>query len=375
MASPDLRKRILFIGPVSPPVTGQSLACDILIDGLRNDYVFDIVNLSRDPDSQGNSAIRHILSSLGRVVRVWKLKSRCDLIYFTGAESIGGNLKDLLFYIACIGKLDHVVMHLHGGAGMRRLMRGRTGLFRWLNYPFLSRFGAVIVLGERMRDIFRGAVRPERLKFVANFAEAAHFSTHDDIDAKFDSDGPLCMLFLSNPLPGKGHVEIVEAFAGLDPLIRQKLRVDFAGRFFDANDEARFRQSIAPFEELRYLGTVFGEPKRAALAAAHLFLLLTYYPYEGQPISILEAFASGCVVVTTDHSGIFDTFTNGVNGYSVEKKSAAALRELFGQLASRTAEMREIAHATREPAKANFTTERFLSDLHGIIEQVARRST
>jgi glycosyltransferase involved in cell wall biosynthesis len=231
MASPDLRKRILFIGPVSPPVTGQSLACDILIDGLRNDYVFDIVNLSRDPDSQGNSAIRHILSSLGRVVRVWKLKSRCDLIYFTGAESIGGNLKDLLFYIACIGKLDHVVMHLHGGAGMRRLMRGRTGLFRWLNYPFLSRFGAVIVLGERMRDIFRGAVRPERLKFVANFAEAAHFSTHDDIDAKFDSDGPLCMLFLSNPLPGKGHVEIVEAFAGLDPLIRQKLRVDFAGRF------------------------------------------------------------------------------------------------------------------------------------------------
>lgn len=374
MKKPDTRSRILFIGPVSPPVTGQSLACDILIDGLGRDYAFDIVNLNRDPGSQRNGAFRHILSSLGRVARVWKLKSRCDLIYFTGAESIGGNLKDLLFYIACIGKLDRVVMHLHGGAGMRRLMRGPTGFFRWLNHPFLKRFGAVIVLGERMRDIFRGAVPSERLKFVANFAEADHFTTHPQIDAKFDDLEPLRMLFLSNPLPGKGHVEIVEAFAGLNLEVRQHLRIDFAGRFFDLNDEAQFRQSIAPYKELRYLGTVSGEPKRAALASAHLFVLPTYYPYEGQPISILEAFASGCVVITTDHSGIFDTFSNGVNGYSVEKKSAAALRELFGQLANRKEEMRKIAHLNLDHAKANFTTERFLCDMRNIIGEVKNRA-
>ena len=367
--------RILFIGPLSPPVTGQSLACDVLVNGLGEDNTFDIVNLNRDPSSQQNSAFRHILSSLRRAARVWKLKSRCDVIYFTGAESIGGNLKDLLFYVACIGKLNRVVMHLHGGAGMRRLMRGPTGMFRWLNYPFLRRFGAVIVLGERMRDIFRGAVPSERLKFVANFAETDHFTNHPQIDAKFDDIEPLRMLFLSNPLPGKGHVEIVEAFAGLDPQIREHLRIDFAGRFFDRADEDRFRHSIAPFKELRYLGTVSGEPKRVALATAHLFLLPTYYPYEGQPISILEAFASGCVVITTDHSGIFDTFSNGVNGYSVEKKSIAALRELFGQLANRKEEMRAIAHANLDHAKASFTTERFLRDMRIIVSEVANSSS
>lgn len=370
----NTKKRILFIGPVSPPVTGQSLACDVLIKELGDSYEFEIVNLNRDPDSTESGAFHHIKTSLKRIMHVAKLKSECDIIYFTGAESVAGNLKDLLFYLACVGKLDRVVMHLHGGAGMRRLMRGPTGFFRWLNWPFLRRFGAVIVLGERMRDIFRGAVPPQRLKFIANFAEETHFTSHPQIDAKFDNPVPLQLLFLSNPLPGKGHAEIVVAFSRLAPHYQQKLRINFAGRFFDPNEELRFRQTIAPFAELNYLGILSGEPKRLALANAHIFLLPTYYPYEGQPISILEAFASGCAVITTDHSGIFDTFTDGVNGYAVEKQSAESLKKAFETITDGSEVMRRFAHENLDHAHANFTVQRFLKDIRTVIHEVETRN-
>lgn len=364
------KKKILFIGPVSPPVTGQSLACDVLLEDLARDHEVQLINLNRDPGSRDNTPFRHFLFSLRRVIDARRLAGKSDFVYFTGAESVAGNLKDILFYTACVGKLDRTIMHLHGGAGMRRLMRGPTGMFRRLNWPFLKRFGAVIVLGERMRDIFRGAVPPQRLKFVANFAEDAHFTTHAHIDAKFDSAAPLRLLFLSNPLPGKGHAEIVEAFSRLTQDCREKLRITFAGRFFDPGEEARFKQAIAPFQELSYVGSVSGEPKRQALADAHVFLLPTYYPYEGQPISILEAFASGCAVITTDHSGIFDTFTDGVNGYAVEKQSPESLKDIFEKIANEPQDLRRFAHANLDHAKASFTMQRFLDDMRAIITEV-----
>ena len=71
-----------------------------------------------------------------------------------------------------------------------------------------------------------------------------------------------------------------------------------------------------------------GEKKRRLFAEAHVFCLPTYYSYyEGQPISILEAYASGCVVITTDHGGICDIFKDKINGFRVEKRSCLSIKK------------------------------------------------
>ena len=51
-----------------------------------------------------------------------------------------------------------------------------------------------------------------------------------------------------------------------------------------------------------------------------VFVLLTRYPNEGQPISILEAMGNGMVVITTDHAGIPDIVEDGVNGFLCRSK-------------------------------------------------------
>jgi glycosyltransferase involved in cell wall biosynthesis len=365
------KKRILFVGPVSPPVTGQSLACDVLLEALKPLYDIELINLAHEKFDNSRVRLGHVLSVLSKVRRVRLGARQADVIYYTGAESVGGNLKDVLVYIACIGKLKNMVMHLHGGAGMRRLMRGPTGFFRTINRPFLSRLGAVIVLGDRHRDVFLDFVPEDRLKTVANFSEAAFFATPAAIDAKFSDCQPVRMLFLSNMLWGKGHIEIVEAYARLASADRDRVVIDFAGRFDSDTDQASFLASIAAYPNLNYQGVVGGDKKRGLLAGAHIFLMPTYYPYEGQPICILEAFASGCAVVTTNHSGIFDTFTDGMNGIAVEKQSASSLVSAFERILADPMAMLPIARGNLNHARANFTTERYSRELLDIIADVA----
>jgi len=57
----------------------------------------------------------------------------------------------------------------------------------------------------------------------------------------------------------------------------------------------------------------------------YIFCLPTYYPNEGQPISILEAMANGCAIVTTDHGGIKDVVTKE-NGIFVGKSNPCDLK-------------------------------------------------
>ena len=120
---------------------------------------------------------------------------------------------------------------------------------------------------------------------------------------------------------------------------------------------------------MSYLGTfVAGSEKKALYGKSHVFCLPTYYPYEGQPISILEAYATGCVVVTTEHSGIPEVFRDGVNGFAVETKSAESIRQVLEQIARDPQRLVEIAVANRNVAHERYRTGTYQSALTGILE-------
>jgi glycosyltransferase involved in cell wall biosynthesis len=318
--------KVLFIGPLPEPMTGQSLACQVLYEALKKTHTVELINLSKSGLSQG-------LSSFGRVIEVasiiWRAWRRCryaDVVYFTVSESRAGNAKDLLLLLVCGKHLRRMVLHLHGGAGMREIMRRARPVSRWLNSLFLGRVGAVIVLGESLKDIYSDFVPPDRLRVIPNFAEDVLFADEDEVHAKFERQRPLKVLFLSNLLPGKGHLELASAYFGLDMEDQQAIQIDFAGSFENTADRDAFLAAIRDYPHLRYCGPVRGDAKVTLLKRAHLFCLPTYYAYEGQPISILEAYAAGCAVITTPHSGIPDIFKQDINGIFVQPRSSEAVR-------------------------------------------------
>lgn len=361
------RRRVLFIGPLPEPVTGQSLACQVFLDALRTQCDVDVVNLSKSGFRQGMDSISRVREVLKIIRLVHARQAAADVIYFTISESRIGNAKDLLIYAVCFTKLDKFVVHLHGGAGLRLLMRGPQGFQKWLNRFFLRRIGAVIVLGNRHLDVFVGAVPPDRLHVVPNFAQDELFTNRQAIERKFAQPRPLRVLFLSNLLPGKGHEELLQAFAALPPDAREGLHIDFAGGFESDNAKQAFLTRAGQYPQVQYHGTVRGDEKRELLAAAHVFCLPTYYAYEGQPISILEAYASGCAVVTTDHSGVFDIFTEGVNGLAVEKRSVESLGRVLASIVHDSAALMGMALHNLEDARAKYTIAQYNQGLLGLV--------
>lgn len=362
---------VLFLGPLPDPVTGHSLACKVFFDELVKHQRVELVDLNKKELTTGVSSFSRVLEVLGSVARIWSKRKSCDVIYLTTSESLAGNIKDLLIYCACFGSLDRMVIHLHGGAGMREIMLGRSRLLRRLNAFFLARVGGAIVLGPRQVEIFADVVPRDRMHIVPNFAEDLFFADAATVDRKFARPEPLRILFLSNFLPGKGHRELLDAFFALDAEAKANVVVDFAGKFESPREEREFLRRIEHVPQLRYHGVVMGETKRRLLADAHVLCLPTYYAYEGQPISVLEGFASGCAVITTDHSGIGDIFVDGVNGYEVAKRSPASLKAAIERGIAGPEELLRFAKANHAVATERHRAARYTRDLLEITRKVA----
>ena len=365
--------RVLFIGPLPEPMTGQSLACQVFHDALSKVSEVDVVNLNTAKLKSGFGSFGRALEVLVGVAKTFRLQGKSDIVYFTISESLAGNIKDIFTYIVCIRRLGRMIVHLHGGAGMRVLMRGRWGVLRWINSLFLRRVAAVIVLGQRHMDVFNGAAPTGSLHIVPNFSPDDLFVNESAIASKFEICTPLRIIFVSNLIPGKGHEELLAAFESLAPSLQDRIRIDFAGAFESENARESFLRAIKPHPQIAYRGVVKGDAKRRLFQGAHVFCLPTYYPYEGQPISILEAYAAGCAVITTDHSGIFDIFESERNGIAVAQRSPSSLADAIAYAVGNPDVLKRQAITNLAAASAHYTERTYNQRLLEIVGQVAER--
>jgi glycosyltransferase involved in cell wall biosynthesis len=362
------RKSILFIVPLSPPLTGQSIACEALLEELSKRYTVEVVNFSKGHLRRGINSFTRINEALITLKKIRRKSSDADVIYLTLSQSMAGNLKDLFIYAICFKKLGNMVIHLHGG-GIRKLIFDRSSVLYHINKFFLSRIGAAVVLSRSLVRIFDGMIPPERFYTVSNFAGDDVFLTADDIREKFANFSRLKILFLSNLIPGKGFEELAEAYNLLDFSLQRKVQIDFAGDFESDQQKIVFLNKIKDRQGLRYHGLVQGKEKKQLFANAHVFCLPTYYAYEGQPISILEAYASGCAVITTDHGGIPDVFEPGRTGFFVEKRSAKSIADAIRAILSQPEQLEQIAVYNNTLARNLYTKSKHLSAMVDIIEE------
>jgi len=360
--------KILLIAPLPPPVTGHSLASQVLMESLAGVHEATAVNLSLGSLNDGRVTVRRILEVGKVLLAVWRERRRADAIYFTISESRAGNLKDLFIYLVCLGRLDRVFVHLHGGTIGRELF-DRHPWWRRINALFITRLGGVIISGPAHLGVFAGMIDRERIHMVPNSAEDALFVEEQDVLAKFADTRPIRVLYLSSMTVEKGYLDLADAWLRLGPEQRRRMHLDFAGRFDADADRRAFETKIAGIEGVRYRGLVDANEKRQLFRQAHVFCLPTRM-FEGQPISILEAYASGCVVLTTGQHGIRDVFGDNVNGFEMVAGSAESIGAALGRLLDGVEQLRHIAVANRRVASERYRSSTFTAALIGILEGV-----
>jgi glycosyltransferase involved in cell wall biosynthesis len=92
--------------------------------------------------------------------------------------------------------------------------------------------------------------------------------------------------------------------------------------------------------------------------------------FEGQPISVLEAYASGCAVITTGQPGIRDVFSDGINGFEVPAASSAAIARSLAKCVACIDRLQQIAAGNRRTAGERYRPATFTTSLTKILESV-----
>jgi glycosyltransferase involved in cell wall biosynthesis len=341
------RRKLLFVAPLPPPVFGQSIAAARLLAALGGPEKCAVVDYNRQGLARSATGLSELKDAVSFVLRVRRHARTASLAYMHLSQSIVGNLRDLTTMFLC--RRLPLVVHLHGG-GIREAIFDRHRVLRILNRRAYRRVDTVIVLGSSLRRIFKGMVDAKRIEVVANFAPAASFASNAEIDAKFGGS-PLKIIFLSNMIEGKGYEEAARALLSLSGEL--DFEAWFIGPFDAPAKQKKFLEMIAPCPSILYLGGM-GDERFEHLKKSHLFLLPAYLP-EGQPLSILEAYAAGNFVITTNQGGIRDVFRDGTNGFEVESRSVKDIADKIRLYAGLDRQERlSFARRNRDFAAASF---------------------
>lgn len=361
-------KEITFIAQFPPPIHGLSKAVDTLYhSNISSKYILRAINLTNN---------KAFFKTFWRIIF-----SKSDLFYFTISQTKGGNLRDLLILKLLELKHAKCLIHLHGGY-YRDLIDHHCGkIQRTLNYKAICRLSGCIVLGETLRSIFKGMIDESKIFIVPNCIDEIYVPSPNSIEdklEKLESTSVINILYLSNFIESKGYKKVLELALMAKANKENNLHFHFAGCFFHNEDEKYFFHYIKQNgleSYISYHGVVTGIEKKILLQNCHIFILLTNYPNEGQPISILEALANGLFVITTNHAGIPDIVSNGINGIVVDK-SYIKIDDIFSRIKSVIQDvdkLKKICYGNYEIAINNYTEKQYIANMDNIFKSIIQK--
>ena len=364
-----IEKNVLFVGPIPPPVHGQSVAFYNAFKGLpcQKKYIIN-QNVS------GKSFFMTISCMCRAVFELffYLLFKRIDIVYITCSRSKRGSLFDVLVFWLSKAFGAKIINHIHGG-DFKDFLESLNGAFRRFICWSYGRVDVFIVLLEPMKsEIF--CFPKAQVEVVPNFYERSL----EEIQTKTKSKS-IRLLYLGNIMKTKGILELLDAYR----LLTKKhgnLILNIAGEFLgdsiatqkDIRDAFLKRYRIlkeGKRGEIHHLGVVLGRDKINLLRDSDIFVLPTFYKSEAFPLSLIEAMRAGNVIVTTKHNYL-PAVVSEKNGCLIDTVSPEAVEEAIAYFVDDRNEMTRIQKYNMRSAKKMYPLERYVERLTAIFENV-----
>ena len=364
----------LLIGIMPPPINGQTIAFQALADKLGG----DILTLSgkRHEDFKGIFVKTFIF--LGLLFRlIFKLISKKYHVYHTLSQSQEGFIRDLP--IVFLSKLfgSTVIVHIHGG-NYDGFYKSQSSIFKKLISKMLMMTESIIVLSDNLKKMLDFEAKlSSKIKVIPN---GLPWEMVDNVLLRkylpLKNKEPIKLIFLSNLIESKGYLAVLEATEILINRFGYHIEIDFCGEFIQYDDAQRFKnigdakayffdfiQEHNLIQSIHYQGIVEENVKRKLLKEAHFFVLPTYYKNEGQPISIIEAMANRCVVLTTNYRGISEMIKPYESGVFVDFNCPEKIAEQIQYLIENPSEYEKISENGYQKYLEKYTKEKHLTAL------------
>lgn len=320
---PRDKVKILMVGSLPPPFIGPSIATQHLLSAqyMRQSFELSFLDISdrRSPRNIGKFDFINVCLAffhIGKFLMYLFLK-RPAVVYFALSQGLWGYLRDLGFFIPAIVFRKRVVLHLRGSE-FERFYRGLPGILKSITRQLFEQVAAVIVLGEKLKIIFRNLVPPERIVVVANGIDAKAFTGSRALLSTKRRTGT-AVLYLSSLRERKGIFQLIAAM----PMVLQihpHTRFTIAGAWRDEREEQRAMAALQAnniIARVEFAGEVAG-PAKIRLYQEHDIFVFPPLAPEGMPWVILEAMSASLPVISTNQGAIPDLVEDGSNGFIID---------------------------------------------------------
>ncbi len=215
--------------------------------------------------------------------------------------------------VAGLGKTRIVAhMHCHKDALQTASSAQKLG------WKLLSKLvDALFVLSDDIAEQFRGF--PCAVYTVPNFVDTSLYLPTEKKEKT--------VLFCARMCSDKGIWELLDTG---DFLEEKGWNIRYAGSFSEEEEEKRFSSSVAALNNVTWTGPLEGEALRKEYLRSAVFILPTRKDLF--PLSLLEAGAARCAVVTTDKGIITSIVRNGIDGVIAEDCTSDDLKKALDKV-------------------------------------------
>ena len=308
LSSSEAPRKVLIVAASMDIVGGQSVQAVRLIEHLKQEPTIKVDFLPVNPrlpgvlrKLQSIKYVRTVTTSILYWIKLLTSIPSFDVVHIFSASYLSFLLAPApaILVAKLFGK--KIVLNYHSGEAEDHLQRWpRTSI------PLLKMADEIIVPSPFLVRVFSKFGLPAK----------AIFNVIDFHQLTFRERGRLRPRFLSN--------RNFEAHYGVDVVLRAFaiIRERFADATLTVAGDGPCREALHQLAAELKLGNVefVGMVERARMAELYneAGCFLNGSRIDNQPLSILESFASGLPVVTTNAGGIPDMVTDGVTGMIVE---------------------------------------------------------
>jgi glycosyltransferase involved in cell wall biosynthesis len=329
--------RVLIVAPSFDILGGQSVQAARLLDRLRQEPSLEADFLPINPRLPGALVylqrikyVRTIVTSIAYVLSLLLRVYKYDVLHVFSASYLSFVLAPTPAIL--IGKLygRKVLLNYHSGEAQDHLQRWRRSAI-----PTIKLADTVIVPSEYLVRIFQ------------DFGLKAYaiYNLIDTSKFRFRDRSSLRPVFLSN--------RNLEIHYGVDRLLRAFaiIQAKFPEATLDVVGDGSQRRSLENLaRELGLQNTSFQgrvDPNSITDVYDAADIYLNASEIDNQPLSLLEAFACGLPIVTTDAGGIPDIVTDKVTGMVIPRGDYVQMAERAISLLNDPARAKQIVEQGR----------------------------
>lgn len=367
-------------------VSGLSMMHDLFISIVKaNGHTVKIVSTSKYASSEGQIGNPALNRYVDYISIFWNLlcmfiSNRKCIFYFNPSTAKMGFYRDVVaVYMAKF--FGHKVLMQQFGAMFESFKKGLSKWEQKLLIRTYNKADLLIVEGENAKQQYSFLKNQNKIKIIQNGLPELNKNIEKS-PKKLETNESFNLFFMNNMIESKGYVDVLKAVNILVNHKKKNVNCVFAGRFKQLQEDEYFKNIEEAREwfdrfivdnnlsdRVKYYDCVFDKQKEIEFKKAHVFLLPSYYIFEGQPTAILEALSYGCVPIVTRYRLIPD-MVNEECGLFVEPKSPDSIADAVMKLMEYPEQYEQMSRNAYDRFRENFTQEAYANRIMDVIQMM-----